>query len=197
MSSKPGPVPKRSEERRRRNTPAAGAPEKLDISKVEGADDPDSLPFLIKQPIVIPEPVTDADTSLDDDGKPTTGWHPIALELWESFKRSGQAIYWEPSDWAIAKLACESISRDLKPQFVGVTAASEMAASEAIYERIPLKGGSLSAYLKLFGQLMLTEGERRRLALELQRPRAAETSREPAKVVKITDRKQALLKASS
>lgn len=182
--SRPGPTPKRSEERRRRNAPAAGEPDKVDLEGLGADADPNSLPFLIAQPIVIPAPEEEH-------------WHPLALEFWESLKRSGQAIYYEPSDWMAAKLLCESLSRDLKPQFVGVTAASESGPSEPIYEVIPLKGASLSAYLKAFGQLMLTEGERRRMAIELQRHRTAAQPKNDGKVVKITDRKRALAAVDS
>lgn len=181
-----GPPPKRDDERRRRNAKSTGPTVSVDIENLDGADDEGSLPFLISQPIAIPEPST------GEDDEPN--WHPMALEFWESFKRSGQALFWEPSDWMVAKLMCESISRDLQPQFVGVTAGTMDMAGEPIYERIPLKGASLGAYLKAFGQLMLTEGERRRLSIELERTRLApvETDGE-ATVIKITDRRQAQL----
>jgi len=185
----PGPPPKRSDERRRRNDPASGPPIKVDIEGLVD-EDPNSLPFLIKQDIVIPQPHSVDESARDE-------WHPLALEMWESFKRSGQALFWEPSDWMMAKLFCESLSRDLKPQFVGVTAPSDMGPAEPIYERIPLKGASLGAYLKLAGQLMITEGERRRLSIELERTRGdSYGDREPAAVVKITDRRQARLVAA-
>lgn len=184
----PGPPPKRSDERRRRNEPAAGPVVKVDVEALAKDAPEDSLPFLIAQPIVIPEP------PLNKDGE--EDWHPIALRLWYSLKRSGQALYWEPSDWAIAQLVCESISRDLKPQFVGVAQGSEGMPGEPIYERIPLKGASLGAYAKMFGQLMLTEGERRRLSIELERTRLASSDGEDAKVVKIKDRKQARMIAA-
>lgn len=187
----PGPPPKRSDERRRRNVPTGGPVTKLDVENLEGADDPDSLAYLIKQPIQIPEP------PVADEGDPsgTRDWDPVALQMWESFKRSGQALFWEPSDWAVAYLICESISRDMKPQVVGVSPANEFGPAEVVKERIPLKGASLSAYAKMFGQLMLTEGERRRLSIELERTRVQPEKREPARVVKITDRRQAALVA--
>lgn len=191
----PGPPPARSDERRRRNVPAAGPVEKVDIDALSGAEDPNSLPFLIKQPIIIPEPVT----GLDEADDPREGaWHPLAREVWDSFQRSGQALYWEPSDWAIAKLLCESISRDLKPQVVGVAPASEYGPAEVVRERIPLKGASLGAYAKMFGQLMLTEGERRRLSIELERTRSLANleAADPKKVIKITDRRAAKLVAA-
>lgn len=180
----PGPVPKRSDERRRRNAPASGPPVKVDLEQVAAAEEEGSLPWLIAQPIEVPEPMEK--------------WNPIAREIWDSFSRSGQALFWEPSDWAIAKLICESISRDLEPQFVGVTQGSEGMPGEPIYERIPLKGASLAAYLKSFGQLMATEGERRRLSIELERTRLQATSGGDgdAKVIKIKDRRQAQLIAA-
>ena len=93
-------------------------------------------------------------------------WHPTAKRIYQSLRRSGQAAFYEPSDWAAAYLIAESISRDLNPQFVGVTAGPH---SEPIFESIPLKGASLAAYLKAFGALLMTEGDRRRARVELER----------------------------
>lgn len=95
-------------------------------------------------------------------------WHPVALAWFESLKVSGQSRWYEPSDWAAAVLVAESISRDLKPQFVGF-AFTEKDQQEPVYESIPLKGASLAAYLKAMSNLLTTEGDRRRAALELQR----------------------------
>lgn len=91
-------------------------------------------------------------------------WHPIASAWYESLAQSGQSRFYEPSDWATAFLIAESISRDLNPQFVGITLQGDME-----YESIPLKGASLNAYLKAMSSLMVTEGDRRRLNIELQR----------------------------
>lgn len=92
------------------------------------------------------------------------GWHPLALDWYESLAGSGQAVYYQPSDWATARLVAESLSRDLNPQVVGVTDAGPIEAS------IPLKGASLAAYLKAMSSLMVTEGDRRRMRLELDPP---------------------------
>lgn len=97
--------------------------------------------------------------------EPDASWHPIALLVYESLPDSGQSQFYEPSDWAAAYLVCESISRDLSPQFVAVT-----ESGESVYETIPLKGASLAAYLKAMSVLMVTEGDRRRMRLELERP---------------------------
>ena len=140
-----GPIPKRESERRRRNTTTesgvSNAVERLEVSDEEMSVRPVDMPAA--------------------DPK----WHPIATMLYESLGASGQRVFYEPSDWAIAHLAAESISRDLKPQFVG----NNPVTGEPMVEKIPLKGASLSAYTKLFASLMATEGDRRRMRLELER----------------------------
>lgn len=92
-------------------------------------------------------------------------WHPIAKDWYRSLAASGQARYYEPSDWALAVIVAESLSRDLAPQFVGMTDDGEI-----IRDELPIKGTSLAAYLKAFNVLLVAEGDRRRLQIELQRP---------------------------
>lgn len=153
-----GPVPKRSDQRRRANKPASG-----EISKAPAAVE-----------VVAPEASED--------------WHPVATRWFESLKVSGQRRWYEPSDWATAYLIAESISRDLNPQFVGVTAGDDSAP---LYERIPLKGASLSAYLKAMGNLLATEGDRRRASIELQRGVVVDAD-EDASVTALADYRDAL-----
>lgn len=135
----PGPVGKRDEERRRRNKDVV-ATETVDVAALAAHD--------------VQIPLADED------------WHPIAAMFWESLKSSGQAIFMEPSDWSVAYLVAESISRDLEEQVVGITEAGDVVRAE-----IPLKGASLSSYAKMFSSLMVTEGDRRRLKIELERNR--------------------------
>jgi len=129
-----GPVPKRTDQRRRNNKPD------IPITELPGAAS---------------VPVPDADQA----------WHPIARSWFESLAVSGQAKFYEPSDWAVAVLIAESMSRDLEPQVVGIAEKT----GEIAYATIPLKGASLSAYLRAMSVLMVTEGDRRRLSLELNR----------------------------
>jgi hypothetical protein len=96
--------------------------------------------------------------------KANPDWHPIALEFFNSLSLSGQSEFYEASDWALAVLLAESISRDLMPQFVGFTDSGEL-----LHERIPMKGASLTAYLRAMTSLLVTEGDRRRVGLELQK----------------------------
>lgn len=128
-----GPVPKRANERRRRNKSS----QPTDSVEITGE-------------VEIPEP--------DED------WHPIARRWFEALASSGQSSFYEPSDWATAALIAESMSRDLNPQVVGVTETGEV-----VKDVIPLKGASLSAYLKAMTALLITEGDRRRARMEIER----------------------------
>jgi hypothetical protein len=142
----PGPIPKRDEERRRRNEPAGGPADKVEMTKVD-------LAKRIANEVEIP--------AADRD------WHPVARLWYESLASSGQSVFYEPSDWALAMLLAESLSRDLKPQSIGITEDGDV-----IRAAVPFKGTSLSAYLKGMNALMVTEGDRRRLRIELQRAKA-------------------------
>jgi hypothetical protein len=149
-----GPVPKRSDQRRRANKPATASGE---ITSAPAAPS-----------VVVPE--TDE------------GWHAVARRWFDSLKESGQNRFYEPSDWSTAYLIAESISRDLSPQFVGVDPVN----GGAIYETIPLKGASLSAYLKAMGNLLATEGDRRRASVELHRGQVVDVDEE-ASVTALAD----------
>lgn len=128
-----GPVPVRSDQRRRTNSPEAQV-------------------VAVTTERTVPVPPADSE------------WHPVALAWYEALADSGQAIFYEPSDWATAYLVAESMHRDLGPQVVGTTESGQV-----IKDVIPLKGASLSAYLRAFSVLMVTEGDRRRAQLELER----------------------------
>lgn len=135
-----GPPPKRAAERRRRNK---------DAVEVESVDLAETTTKEVEVPV--------ADES----------WHGVARMWYESLIGSGQALFYEPSDWATAYLIAESISRDLEEQVVGITESGEVVRAE-----IPMKGASLSAYLKAMTALMVTEGDRRRSRLEIERANA-------------------------
>ncbi|HEY5201351.1 MAG TPA: hypothetical protein VIJ31_10630 [Acidothermaceae bacterium] len=155
-----GPVPKRSDERRRRNASPDG-------------------------------PITSAPAaSLVEVPEADEAWHPIALRWFTSLADSGQSRFYEPSDWSTAYLIAESISRDLNPQFVGF-AGTGRDQTEAEYASIPLKGASLAAYLKAMGSLLSTEGDRRRMRLELSRGEVVDADRE-ASVAMMADYRAAL-----
>ena len=80
----PGPVPKRSDQRRRRNVTDGPA-----LTKGAAGPAPSA-----------PAP--------DDD------WHPIARDWYTALGESGQSQWYEASDWATAYYVAEAMSRNLR-----------------------------------------------------------------------------------
>jgi hypothetical protein len=128
----PGPPPKRSDQRRRRN--------KVNVDRVE-LDEVVSVPAL---------DIEDA--------------HPLAVDFYESLRTSGQARYYEPSDWQRARIMAWSLSQMLNS---GRPSAMLLAALQ-----------------KDMDALLVSEAERRRVRMEIERT-AADTSVEDAKVAQM------------
>jgi hypothetical protein len=97
----PGPAPKRSTERRRRNKPTV--------------------------PVVT---ATSGSTTRRDDWHVDPAWHPIAVEWFESLASSGQSRFYEPSDWATARYVAHAMSVNLNSgaRLSGQLFASVMSA---------------------------------------------------------------------
>jgi len=115
--------------------------------------------------------------------EPDEDWHPVAVETYLSFERSGQTALFQPSDWMKLWLACEHISRELKPQFVGMEETYElfedgrgeehlMPVKKAVAGKLPLKGSSLTAIQAIMASLGMSYGDRQRLNVELKAPGA-------------------------
>jgi hypothetical protein len=134
-----GPIPKRSEERRRRN-------------KEEGAQ-------LVQAPSGPPE-------DLPDVPEPDGHWHPIAADWFVSLRESGQAAFYQASDWATARYAAELMHRGLSSDR-------------------PPNGQYVAALNSLMSSLLTTEGDRRRARIELERKPAVQSV--PASVTAIAD----------
>jgi hypothetical protein len=119
-----GPVPKRSEQRRRRN-------------KVEIDSAPNSTAAKL--------------------GPPCPRWLTgLGAKWYQSLRTSGQAVYYTDSDW---------------------TAALVVARAVQAFEECP-SAVMLASILSGFGSLAATEGERRRLRIELERGDAADPDAE-------------------
>lgn len=95
-------------------------------------------------------------------------WHPVVRRWFESLAISGQSVFYEPSDWATAVLLAESINLELSEQPM-VVGKGEDAHIEMV--TLPPKAASVAAWLKGMSALLATEGDRRRAAVELQRPK--------------------------
>ncbi|WP_371671237.1 hypothetical protein OG985_28620 [Streptomyces sp. NBC_00289] len=96
-------------------------------------------------------------------------WHPIAKRLWDSLKESGQADFYQQSDWALAYSLCEDLS---------------------YYKKSGKRSGQmLQTIYSAFERLLVAEGDRRRVRIELHEPVPEEQS---AAVLAIADYKKDL-----
>lgn len=111
-----GPVPKRSTERRRRNSSS-----NVDVVKIEGLG-------------LVPVP------------EPDPSWHPIALDWYRSLAQSGQSKFYEPSDWQAARYVADVMTKNLRAKrfsaqlMASVWAAmSDLLTTEADRRRVRME----------------------------------------------------------
>lgn len=114
----PGPVPKRSDERIRRN-------------KVEGLEKVTAIGVVTKPPLDMVDP------------------HPITRDLYQSLSQSAQSRYYEPSDWQFARFVMTFVDNLLK--------SSRPSAQ------------LLASVQSMLADLLVSEGARRRVRLEVER----------------------------
>lgn len=76
-------------------------------------------------------------------------WHPVAADWFRSLGESGQAQFYEPSDWQTARVWADLLSRQLS---TGRPSAQ-----------------MISAWASGAAELLTTEGARRRARIELER----------------------------
>lgn len=126
-----GPVPKRSEERIRRNK------DDVEITKIEASGTVDQPPLDFDEP------------------------HPMIEDFWESLADSAQARFYEPSDWQYAKFTLHFANQLVK---------SGRPSSQM-----------LAAVNSALSDLLVSEGHRRRVRLEVERNQAQ------AQVIDIAD----------
>ena len=87
-------------------------------------------------------------------------WHHLAREWFESLKVSGQAQFFEPSDWAQARIWADLLSR-------------------ALLSDRP-SGMMIAAWAAGASELLTTEGARRRMRIELERAKPVDADAELA-----------------
>lgn len=78
------------------------------------------------------------------------GWAPAAKAWYRALARSGQSRYFEPSDWELARLVADLLSRQLR---------AERPSAEMV-----------KACLAAMASLGTTEADRRRMRIEVERP---------------------------
>ena len=126
-----GPIPKRSDQRRRRNKTPEDAPATV---------------VAIGQGKVTP-PAEDR------------AWHPYAKQWFRALKKSGQAAFYQDSDWQEARIVAYLISKEM-----GRDSGPRAGMMDVIFSRAD--------------NLMTTEGARRRLRVELHAAKDNDDSKE-------------------
>lgn len=81
---------------------------------------------------------------------PDKEWHPIAATLYKALSTSGQCDWYQDSDWAFAYSLCDDLS---------------------YYKQATRRSGQmLQTIYSAFERLLVTEGDRRRVRIELHEP---------------------------
>lgn len=163
-----GPPPKRSSQRRRRNKPAG---EQVTVVKAHGTvqindgepprsgrgastdawrDYAEGLGHDVPDGASRGEIIAIVDQGLPDE---TAEWDPVAREWYRSLADSAQHQFYEPSDWATAKVAAIVLSEALKALREGRRGA----------------GTLLERWQMVSTELLTTEGARRRARMEIDR----------------------------
>lgn len=116
------------------------------------------------------QPVKALGAAVVEVPEPDPKWHPIAQRLFKSLAESGQSAFYEPSDWAFAYSLLDDLSYFKKRK----VRSAQM----------------LAAILSAFDRLLITEGDRRRARIELQRPDPE--GEESGQLVVLNDYREAL-----
>ncbi|QCG76861.1 hypothetical protein SEA_XIANYUE_5 [Mycobacterium phage XianYue] len=95
--------------------------------------------------------------------------HPLIIEMYESITQSAAVKYYEPTDWQFARLTLYTLNQEL------------IAAQ---HNGKPVGAMKLTAINQMLSSLLLTEGDRRRVRLEIERNPGDPTT---GKVVDMTD----------
>jgi hypothetical protein len=95
--------------------------------------------------------------------------HPLVSDMYQAMKDSACAKFFEPTDWCYARLALHTLNAEL------VSAA---------HQGRPIGAMKTTAINQMLSALLLTEGDRRRARLEIER---AQTGDAGGKVLDVTD----------
>lgn len=142
-----GPAPKRSDERHGHRSAAEKATDKVEQSGT----------------VAIPDACE--------------AWHPTAAAWFASLEHSGQARFYEPSDWQNAHYCATLMSQTLTEEKVNAQLVSQVRG--------------------LMTDLLVTEGARRRVSMEIVRPAVGQQHTQPGgNVTAMNDRRKRLTDAS-
>ncbi|SHX57027.1 Uncharacterised protein [Mycobacteroides abscessus subsp. abscessus] len=154
MAGSRGPIPKRDDERVRRNKPDVPTEKVSAIGVV---------------------PVPDLSIGIEDPD-------PFVVAFYESIRQSAQSRFYEPSDWFTVILMLRALNEELNAVYV----KGDMAG-----EKRPIGVMKLQVLNQMMSNLLITEGDRRRVRMEIERN--AGPTAEGGKVLTMADHfKQAL-----
>jgi hypothetical protein len=85
-------------------------------------------------------------------------WHQVAKDWYQSLKKSGQSAWFQPSDWMEAYVAAEVLSRMLEADKLSAMLYASWAGHTS--------------------RLLVTEGDRRRVRIELERAQQKDPDKE-------------------
>lgn len=132
-----------------------GRPSKLESElkrpRKRAGGNPQEVLHGIRRPVTIPS----ADSS----------WHPIAKGLWKAAKKSGQADFYQDSDWWMLYNLCEEISTYKQ---MGYSYIDKETGEEVFVKK--RSGQLFQAIMSQMQSLLLTEGDRRKVRMELAEP---------------------------
>lgn len=107
-------------------------------------------------------------------------WHAIAVMIWDSLINSGQADFYQQSDWAYAYSLCDDVSH-----YKNAGRWNKHSGEFEAYRSPEM----LKAIQSAMASLLMTEGERRRARVELTQ---VEPEKSPASVIAIAQYKDDL-----
>ncbi|MDO3076113.1 hypothetical protein P5W04_21060 [Mycobacteroides abscessus subsp. abscessus] len=112
--------------------------------------------------------------------------HPFVVEFYESIRQSAQSNYYEPSDWQFARLTMYALNEELNAVY---------QSGDNKGKKKPLGVMKLQVINQMMSTLLLTEGDRRRVRMEIER-NAAPTA-EGGKVLTMADHFKQVLGAQT
>lgn len=166
-----GPPPARSAERRRTNSPDHPIWEL-------GPDELRALPFEIDlNPTPPPAPMKTVDNEWKREN-PDSRWGRFVTELYEAIKVDPMVAWMTSADWAVLMVFLEDLDRELKPQVIGISAATfskeaeeatgnGVVGGEAITAVVPMKGAKMSALVNMLKAFGIGEANRLRMQKEV------------------------------
>jgi hypothetical protein len=96
--------------------------------------------------------------------------HPLVVDLYQSLKESAQNKFYEPSDWQTARLVMFALNQELTATYKDGSVR-------------PISAVKLQVINQMMASLMMTEGERRRARLEIERDQTGASG----EIVQISD----------